>query len=44
MENLKLKNKIEIMKREQSQNKKMLSEAVKRLRRVNLGKVGRVSE
>nr|XP_046224192.1 uncharacterized protein LOC124047903 isoform X1 [Oncorhynchus gorbuscha] len=44
LENLKLKNKIEIMKREQSQNKKMLSEAVKRLRRVNLGKVGRVSE
>lgn len=44
LENLKLKNKIEIMKREQSQNKKMLSEAVKRLRRVNLGKVWRVSE
>ncbi|KAM9518084.1 uncharacterized protein ACWYII_044750 isoform 3-T3 [Salvelinus alpinus] len=44
LENLKLKNKIEIMKREQSQNKKMLSEAVKRLRRVNLGKVERVSE
>ncbi|XP_041754466.2 myomegalin [Coregonus clupeaformis] len=44
LENLKLKKKIEIMKREQSQNKKMLSEAVKRLRRVNLGKVGRLSE
>ncbi|XP_038826009.1 CDK5 regulatory subunit-associated protein 2-like [Salvelinus namaycush] len=43
LENLKLKNKIEIMKREQSQNKKMLSEAVKRLRRVNLGKVERVT-
>ncbi|CAB1332629.1 unnamed protein product, partial [Coregonus sp. 'balchen'] len=41
-ENLKLKNKIERMRREQSQNKKMLSEAVKRLRRVNRRKVERL--